>query len=86
MAINPKIQGDYDKGPRGRNDQGSPKGAFEDRIVSRGGQSIMGNAKARDVGGGGPGAGREVSKSGAQDQYGTSEREYQNPRDDGYYD
>ena len=79
MALNPKIRGDYGRHPRGSNDQGGPRGISEDRVLDRGGQSPLGNALARNVGLGGPGTGREVSKSGSQDQYGPSAGEYQNP-------
>jgi hypothetical protein len=90
MAMKPKIQGDYARHPRGSNDQGSPKGAFSDRVVARGGQSPLGNNEffRRNLNptviqgvatSGGPGVGRETSKSGSNDQYGQSEREYSNP-------
>jgi len=58
----PTIQGGYRKD--GSVNQGPSQGPMEDRLVARGGQSILGNAKARDVGGGGPGTGRDVYRSG----------------------
>jgi hypothetical protein len=64
----PTIQGGYRQD--GSINQQSPQGAFEDRFVARGGQSILGNAKARDVGGGGPGAGRDVYRSGGVMEHG----------------
>ena len=65
----PSIQGSYRSAPV---EQGGPKGPFEDRLVATGGQSILGNAKARDVGAGGPGAGRDVYRSGAQMEHGSA--------------
>jgi hypothetical protein len=60
--------------------QGPPQGAFEDRVLQKGGfNTPLGNALARNVGKGGPGSGREVMRSGAQGQRGQSEREYSNP-------
>jgi hypothetical protein len=58
----PTIRGSYGGGSV---NQGPPKGPFEDRVVSRGGQSPLGNALARNVGPGGPGAGRDVYPSGS---------------------
>jgi len=55
--------------------QGPPQGAYEPRVLDRGGainQVPMGNRKARDVQGGGPGAGRDVHRSGGQGQYGSN--------------
>jgi hypothetical protein len=47
--------------------QGGPKGPFEPRVLQQGGfNTELGNRKARDVGGGGPGAGRTVHRSGGQ--------------------
>ncbi len=49
--------------------QTSAKGEMEPRVLARGGainQVPMGNAKARDVGGGGPGTGCTVYGSGAE--------------------
>jgi hypothetical protein len=49
--------------------QGPPQGAYEPRVLDRGGeinQVPMGNRKARDVGGGGPGKGYDVYRSGGQ--------------------
>jgi len=59
----PKIQGDYRSQPI---NQGPGQGVFEDRVIAKGGQSPLGNMLARNVGGGGPGAGRDVYGSGAQ--------------------
>jgi hypothetical protein len=70
MAINPRMKGEYGKGERGRNDQGPGKDTFEDRVLSRGPQPPLGNMVARDVGGGGPGVGYSVSKSGQQATHG----------------
>ena len=64
----PTIQGGYRKD--GSVNQGPSQGPMEDRLVARGGQSILGNAKARDVGGGGPGTGRDVYPSGGVMQHG----------------
>jgi hypothetical protein len=68
----PKIQGDYGRHQRGSNDQGPPQGAYEPRVIARGGQSPLGNALARNVNGGGPGTGRDVYRSGAQMSHGSA--------------
>jgi hypothetical protein len=53
--------------------QKGPQGTSEDRVVQRGGfNTELGNRKARDVGGGGPGTGRDVHRSGGQGQYGSN--------------
>jgi hypothetical protein len=51
--------------------QKGPQGSFEDRVLQRGGfNTELGNKKARDVGGGGPGTGRDVHRSGGQGTHG----------------
>jgi hypothetical protein len=84
----PTIQGDYGRHPRGSNDQGSPKGPVEDRLIARGGQSQLGNAMARNVGRGGPGAGRDVYDCGAQMTHGPINRglPVERPRSDDVMD
>jgi hypothetical protein len=71
MAITPKIRGGYPKGPI---NQGSGRGAFEDPILSRAPQSPLGNADqfrlATSGANAGPGADRQVSKSGQNDMHG----------------
>jgi hypothetical protein len=64
----PTVQGGYRQD--GSVNQGPPQGAFEDRLVARGGQSPLGNALARNVGGGGPGTGRDVYRSGGVMEHG----------------
>jgi hypothetical protein len=73
----PTVQGSYRKD--GSINQGPPQGAFEDRLVARGGQSPLGNALARNVGGGGPGTGRDVYRSGANMTHGDVVGGYRDP-------
>ena len=64
---NPTIRGDYRDQPI---NQGPTRGTFEERVIATGGQTPLGNALARNVGGGGPGAGRDRWDSGAQMTHG----------------
>ncbi len=52
--------------------QTGPRGTYEPLELKRGGNDVvpMGNAKARDVGVGGPGRGRQVQPSGGQGSHG----------------
>jgi hypothetical protein len=71
MTIKPNMRsGDYGRHARGSNDQGASQAPWEDRVLTRGGQPKLGNVLARNVGGGGPGVGYSVSKSGQQAQHG----------------
>jgi hypothetical protein len=70
--------------------QKGPTGAFEDRVLQRGGfNTPLGNKVARNVAGGGPGAGRDVQRSGSQGTHGSvnpgSPRPGPSPSTDDYY-
>jgi hypothetical protein len=73
----PTVRGNYRED--GSVNQGGPKGAFEDRDLTTGGQTPLGNVLARNVGPGGPGAGRDVYRSGSVMTHGEVVGGYENP-------